>query len=68
MRNLPVSLNPLHVLVQFGSDIPGAHKGAALLAFEKMLRETTALPVEVFLETMRDQNKLRRKLTKEDVV
>lgn len=61
-------LPQFHVQVTFGPGIPGAYKGHALLMFEKMLRDTMALPVEVFLETAKDQNKLRRLLTKDDAI
>lgn len=61
-------LGQFHVEVKFGPGVPGAYKGAALLAFEKMLRDTTALPIEVFMASMRDQNKLRQKLTKDDII
>jgi hypothetical protein len=60
-------LPPNHVLVIFGDGIPSEAKGPALLAFEVALRSYGA-DAEVFLETMRDQNKLRRDLTREDVI
>jgi hypothetical protein len=63
MRELP----PDHVLVQFGSAIPSEVKGPALLLLEVYLR-SEGCKAEVFLETMRDQNKARRNLTREDVI
>lgn len=54
-----------HVLVKFGKSIPDAAQGEVLLAIEMMLR-TRGIEAEVFLETMRDQNVLRRKLTPQD--
>lgn len=57
-----------HVLVVFGEGIPGAARGRALLVLEKYLRQEWKLDAEVFQETMRDQNKLRRDLTGVDVI
>lgn len=54
-------------LVIFGPDVKPSAKGPALLAFERALRLAGA-DCTVFMETMRDQNKLRRKLTREDVI
>lgn len=54
-------------LVIFGSEVKPEAKGPALLMFERTLRMYGA-DCEVFMETMRDQNKLRRKLTREDVI
>ena len=61
-RKLPAN----HVLVMFGDDIPADAKGPALLAFEIALRSYGAVDAEVFQETMRDQNKLRRDLTRDE--
>lgn len=60
-------LPPNHVLVIFGAGISPDAKGPALLSFEKDLR-ARGNNAEVFLETMRDQNKLRRDLTKDDTI
>jgi hypothetical protein len=64
---LPSAIPAHQALVMFGPDVPSAAKGPALLAFERALREHGA-DCSVFMETMRDQNKLRRKLTREDVI
>lgn len=61
-------LPPNDVLVIFGAGIPSEVRGRALLALERFLRIECDTPAEVFLETMRDQNKLRRDLTREDVI
>lgn len=58
-------LPDLHVLVQFGGQIPGDIQGRALLALEKMLRSETGLDIEVFKESMADDSKLRRAMTPE---
>lgn len=58
---------PNQVIVIFGPNVKSEAKGPALLAFERTLRENGA-ECEVFMETMRDQNKLRRKLGKDDLV
>jgi hypothetical protein len=54
-----------HVLVKFGSGIPDTQQGHLLLIMEQWLRDV-GIPAEVFLETMRDQNVLRRKLSEAD--
>lgn len=62
MTDLP----PLHVVVRFGPDIPGAVQGAALLQFERDLR--ARMPgrwVEVFKDAKADDSKLRASMTKE---
>ena len=61
-------LQPHQVLVQFGTDIPSEVQSYALLEFERTLREVSGLPCEVFLNTMRDQNKLRRLITVDDII
>lgn len=58
---------PRTVLVLFGEGTPADVKGPGLLAFEADLRRRGA-KVEVFQETMRDQNKARRDLTRDDVI
>jgi hypothetical protein len=60
-------LPPNHVLVRFGKDVPSSVQGPCLLVFEQALR-AYGIDAEVFLETMRDQNKLRRDLTRDDVI
>ena len=57
----------LHVVVQFGGDIPASVQGRALLAFEKMLRDMTGhtLWIEVFKEAKGDDSKLRAMMTDE---
>ena len=54
-------------IVIFGPDVKPEAKGPALLAFERALRDNGS-DCEVFMETMRDQNKLRRKLGKDDLI
>lgn len=58
-------LPPHHVIVRFGSAIPSTAQGAALLAFERSLRELSGVRCEVFKETMADDSKLRRSMTTE---
>lgn len=58
--------HPLHVIVKFGSDIPGEVQGHALLEFERALRR--AMPgkwVEVFKDNKGDDSKLRMAMTQE---
>lgn len=67
---MPIKTNvpPNHVIVTFGDNIPPMARGPALLWLESYLRLNWKLDAEVFQETMRDQNKLRRDLTREDVI
>ena len=62
-----MTIKPHHVLVKFGEGVPSDLQGTVLLGMERSLREA-GLPCEVFLETMRDQNKLRRLITKDDIL
>ena len=56
--------NDLHVIVKFGSGIPITIHGAALLQFERVLRELSdGLWIEVFKEQKGDDSKLRAALT-----
>lgn len=60
-------LDPLHVEVKFGSGVPYDVRSAALLAFEKMLRDLTndELWIEVFQESRGDDSRLRALMTPE---
>lgn len=67
--NLPMTaeapaLPAHHVLIDFGSAIPGSAQGSVMLALEKSLREM-GIPAEVFKRTMADDSKLRRSMTQE---
>ena len=62
-----MNVPPNQALVIFGPNVKPEAKGPALMAFERALIANGA-ECEVFMETMRDQNKLRRKLTREDVI
>ena len=56
--------HPLHVVVRFGSEIPGAMQGPALLEFERVLRKL--MPgkwIEVFKDIKGDDSKLRTLMT-----
>jgi len=63
-----MKIPPNNVIVIFGDGIPNMARGHTLLELEKYLRREWKLDAEVFQETMRDQNKLRRDLTREDVI
>ncbi len=55
-----------HITVRFDGDgITSSERGPLLLAFEKLARQMTGKPVEVFLERMQDDSKLRRSMTPE---
>lgn len=56
---------PMQVLVRFGKDIPYDARNAALLDFERKLRDLTGLRVEVFQESRGDDSKLRAMMTPE---
>lgn len=58
----------LFVTVEFGPGFTGIDKGPFLLEMERVARRMLGVRAEVFMKTMRDQNKLRQKLTKEDVI
>ncbi len=58
-------LPPFHVVVSFGSGIPADAQGPVMLTMERTLREQTGLDVRVLKETMADDSKLRRSMTKE---
>ena len=62
------SIEPLHVKVDFGADIPHEIQGPALLEFERDLRRRTkemdnALWIEVFKDIKGDDSKLRTMMT-----
>ena len=60
-------IEPLHVIVRFGSDIPGDVQAKALFEFEKLLRELSPHQwIEVFKEIMGDDSKLRNLMTVEE--
>jgi len=64
---MPPEIDPLHVVVHFGSAIPADVQGSAMLAFEKDLRERAGktLWIEVFKENKGDDSKLRMMMTPE---
>ena len=58
-----------HIKVIFGPGFVGVDKGPFLLEVERMARRMLGIRnAEVFMETMRDQNKPRQKLRKEDAI
>lgn len=59
------ALPPLHVKVEFGRDIPNAAQRSTLLAFEKLLRNSTGLDIQVFKDAKGDDSKLRSLMTAE---
>lgn len=54
-----------HVIVKFGRGVPPDAQGRAMLAMERLLRES-GIPAEVFKETMPDDSKLRSLMTVEE--
>ena len=54
---------PLHIVVEFGAQVPAEAQGPALLALEKHLRAITKLDCRVFKERMGDDSKLRVMMT-----
>lgn len=57
-----------YIKVQFENGYQGIDKGPFLLEVERMARKMLGVRAEVFMETMRDQNKPRQKLKKGDVI
>lgn len=55
-----------HIVVSFGKGITGNEQGPLLLAFEKLCRQMTGKPIEVFKDRMADDSKLRRAMTQEE--
>ena len=65
------AIEPLHVKVDFGADIPHEIQGPALLQFERHLRQLSAccglsLWIEVFKDIKGDDSKLRTFMTPEE--
>lgn len=58
-------LPDLHVVVKFGKGIPVEARPAALMAFERRLRELADLNIEVFMESVGDDLKRRSEMTPE---
>jgi len=59
-------IDPFHVVVQFGSEIPPEIQGPVLLAFERDLRSRCPGKwIEVFKEAKGDDSKLRSQMTAE---
>lgn len=62
-----VSEYPINIRFQ-GQGFDGIDKGPFLLEVERMARRMLGVRAEVFMDTMRDQNKPRQKLTKADKI
>lgn len=59
----------LPINVKFvGDGFHGIDKGPFLLAVERLARKMLGVPAEVFMDTMRDQNKPRQRLKKDDAI
>lgn len=57
-------IDPLHVVVKFGKDIPGDVQAKGLFEFEKTLRALSGGQwIEVFKEIKGDDSKLRNLMT-----
>jgi hypothetical protein len=54
--------------IRFGDNFHGVDKGPFLLELERLARRMLGVRAEVFMDTMRDQNKPRQKLTKDDKI
>lgn len=57
-----------YIKINFAHGFDGVDKGPFMLEVERLARQMLGKPAEVFMDTMRDQNKLRRKLTPLDVI
>lgn len=61
---MKTEIEPLHVIVKFGKDIPGDVQAKGLFEFEKLLRALApGLWIEVFKEIKGDDSKLRNLMT-----
>ena len=58
-------MNPLHVLVKFGTGVPVDEQGPVMLAMEVALR-ARGIKAEVLKATMPDDSKLRVRMTDEE--
>lgn len=58
---------PINIRFQ-GDGFNGIDKGPFLLEVERLARKMLGVRAEVFMDTMRDQNKPRQKLKKEDAI
>ena len=54
-----------HAKIEFGPGFTFEERSSLLLAFEKLARERTGKPVEVFRDRMGDDSKLRIAMTPE---
>lgn len=57
-----------YIKVKFETGYKGIDTGPFLLEMERLARKMLGVRSEVFLDTLRDQNKLRQKLTTKDVI
>lgn len=55
-----------HIIVSFGPGLSPKEQGPMLLAFERLARQFTGKPVEVFKHRMGDDSRLRRSMTPEE--
>lgn len=63
---MSIDSHAYHLRVTFlGSGLTVDERNSLLLAFEKLARERTRKPVEVFLDRMGDDSKLRVSMTTE---
>jgi hypothetical protein len=58
----------LHIRIVFEKGFDGIDKGPFLLEVERLARRILGVRAEVFMDRMRDQNKPRQMLRKEDVI
>ena len=61
MSNYPIN-------VRFSDSFHGIDKGPFLLEMERLARRMLGVRAEVFMDTMRDQNKPMQKLTRDDKI
>ena len=64
---LIMSEYPINIRFQ-GDGFNGIDKGPFLLEVERIARKMLGVRAEVFMDTMRDQNKPRQKLKKDDAI
>lgn len=58
-------MKEFHVRVEFGPGVTDHERNSLLLAFERLARDKTGKPIEVLLDRMGDDSKLRNAMTPE---
>lgn len=69
MASMVIEMSDYPINIKFlGEGFHGIDKGSFLLEVERLARKMLGVRAEVFMDTMRDQNKPRQKLKKDDAI